>query len=650
MWETFCKALNINDQILSAIQTKLNFTQITKVQNITIREFLKNRDVVVNAITGSGKTLSYIIPLLQKLIDYSTEHQSYQNEILSLILLPTRELALQVYDKINIFISQITSFTFHAQLFIGGKDRDKDIELLNQQVPNIIIATPGRLLDVDENTHMFKFANLQVLIIDEADRMLETESEVKVTQIISRLPKQRRTGLFSATIKINVSNLIKAGMTNPFYIKITQHPNESIFISQKQLYQHNIGERGRYYTISPFTAQKIVTDTSTSTTSAYANDNTQNVPEGLNQFYIEVSNIKYKIPHLINLIYTLYNSPQNTKIKIMLFVCTCNQVDYFMQIIPHIFDKLKITEYTLYKLHSKISQNKRDNEYIAFSAVEGKRLRLLISTDLAARGIDIPDVDMIIQFDPPKTENSYIHKAGRTARVGKQGVSLLFLMSNETAFITYMKEQKQITLNKFTYIANDNKEEQMNIINNVNILQCIKEKNLSDKWVYDKAVNSFVSYLEFYKNVELNYLFDFRKLDIGNLANMFQLIKMPRIKMKEFQMESIANFEGDCSVTPKDLVYLDKNIEKQMMIKKEKINEKVNEIRLKKENEKKEMMMLHKGKNHEKRRTRKEKKEAKLKAIIDDWDDLADDDNLYKKYKKGKISKEEYEKSLLKIK
>jgi ATP-dependent RNA helicase DDX55/SPB4 len=306
-----------------------------------------------------------------------------------------------------------------------------------------------------------------------------------------------------------------------------------------------------------------------------------------------------------------------------------------------------MNDFSCSKLHSKIGQNKREKEYYNFKIEDNHKLNILLTTDLSARGIDIPDVDIILQFDPPKNEDSYIHKAGRTARVGNTGVSIIFLCEEELSFINYMKQ-------KFIYIENFPsllKEEYMeDKIDNKSILQCIKDINISDKWIYDKAVNSFVSFIKFYHEIELKYIFDYRQLDLGNLANSFQLLKLPRLKIKEFNNESIKNFEKDNNIVPKDLKYLNSNIEKQMNEKKEKIYLKLNEFHQKKRE--REEMKINFNKNNQKKinRTRKEKKEAKMRQIIEQWDDLADDELMYKKYKKGKISKEEYEKYLLKIK
>ena len=634
MWEELKEKLNISPEIINILTNIYKFDKITKVQYIVINEFLKNQDVIVKSITGSGKTLSYIIPLFQRLIKYSSETENYKNKILCLILLPSRELSEQVFNDINIFINNILE-KFTCQLLIGGKKIENDLEKLSNEIPNIIVATPGRLIDIDDKMKL-QFNELQLLIIDEADKMLDMGFEMAVSSIISKLPKQRRTGLFSATVTSNVENIIKAGMRNPIFIDIfiNGKNNNNIFIENSDLKIKNLGNYGNYYKIIPFSQDN------------YQINNIKNeVPKGLNQYYRLIKNIKYKIPHLIQILNSLYNTEKNK--KIMLFLSTCNSVDYFNLLLPKIFKYFNINDISIYKLHSKINQNKREKELKEFKQNFNNKINILLTTDLASRGIDIPDIDMIIQFDPPKNEDSYIHKAGRTARVGNSGISLLFLIENELPFITYMK-QKFIYIENFPSLLKDETMEDK--IDNKSILQCIKDINISDKWIYDKAVNSFVSFIKFYHEIELKYIFDYRQLDLGNLANSFQLLKLPRLKIKEFNNESIKNFEKDNNIVPKDLKYLNSNIEKQMNEKKEKIYLKLNEFHQKKRE--REEMKINFNKNNEKKinRTRKEKKEAKIRQMIEQWDDLADDELMYKKYKKGKISKEEYEKYLLKIK
>ena len=637
MWKILSKKLSLDDEIPKIIDEVFKFDKITKVQNIVINEFMKNKDVIVKSVTGSGKTISYIIPIIQRIINYSKQNSNYSNEIYALILLPARELAEQVFSEISKFINNI-KYKITSQLFIGGKKFEDDISKFRNEIPNIIVATPGRILDFIEKEKI-SLSNLEILILDEADRMLDMGFEMAVMNIISKLPKQRRTGLFSATVTSNIENIIKVGMRNPEFINIVINQNKSsnLFVTENEI-KEVITKKGSYYDIIEFSPDNYK-----------INNTSQEVPKGLGQYYRVIKNIKYKIPHLIQILYGLYNSEKNQ--KIMIFLSTCFAVDYFNILLPELFKKFSMTNFSCSKLHSKIGQNKREKEYYNFKIEDNHKLNILLTTDLSARGIDIPDVDIILQFDPPKNEDSYIHKAGRTARVGNTGVSILFLTEEEISFVNYMK-MKFIYIEEMPYpfIGKEKNEEEVDKLNEWSILKCIKDINISDKWIYDKAVNTFISFLRFYKENELKYIFDIRSFDIGNFANSFQLLKLPRLKINEFKNETIKNFVGDTNIEPVQLKYLDKNIKKQMEIKKEKINKKLEEIRERKKI-KNEIIKLNGRNNGDKlNRTRKEKKEVKIKNIIEQWDDLADDDLLYKKYKKGKITKEEYEKHLLSIK
>ena len=637
MWSEFSKKISLNSEVADILTNIYNYPKITKVQYIVINEFIRNKDVIVKAVTGSGKTLSYVIPMFHRLIKYAKEEENsvnYKSKILSLILLPTRELAEQVYAEINKFVENLT-IKFKAQLMIGGKKENECPENLSGDVANVIVATPGRLTEISEKNKL-NFSSLELLILDEADRMLDMGFERAVTNIISKLPKQRRTGLFSATVTSNVENLIKAGMRNPELINIFIKNNnkDNLFITEKD-FNDPITKSGPYYKITEFSMNSFI-----------SNLTLHEVPKELGQFYITVKNIKYKISLLIQILKLIYNNNGSKLKKIMIFLSTCFLVDYFNIILPKLLSNFGVNDFSVLKLHSKISQNKREKEYKCFKEEGEKLLTVLLTTDLSARGIDIPNVDMIIQYDPPKNEDSYIHKIGRTARVGHAGQSLIFLTEEELPFVSYMKSK--CVLIKEYEAGEVCGGENVDVIDGKSVLENVKQINISDKWIYDKAVNSVISFLRFYKEIELKYIFDISKLDIGNLCNGFQLLKLPKLKIKEFKMENTKNFVGDSEINPMDLKYKDKNIKKQMDEKKERINKKLAEVFLKKKRKKEKIKRNSRQNGDKLNRTRKEKKEARLKNALDEWEEFSNENKMYRKFKQGKISEEEYKKYLMK--
>ena len=468
MWQDFQKKYSINEKITEVIQEDMKFDKITKVQNVVIPNFIKNRDVIVKSCTGSGKTLAYLIPIFQRLLDYYQKNYfeeqgtytietnpSIKNKILALVILPSRELAMQVY---NILIKFISKIKFSFALLIGGKKLQKDLDKLNNEIPNIIVATPGRIFDLDDKLN-FVYRDLEILILDEADKMLELGYEVKLTYLLSKFPKQRRTGLFSATINSQIENMIKVGMQNPIFIDIKINLDKEISgnnknskSSKNKKKNSEIAEKLKVSEVDiPLekslnnledpeegllneeifiksvdedinSYSKVIIVDSLSEKKEELGNFIQEIPNQLKQFYVGFDNIQDKLPYLIYTIQKTYN----LKSKLIIFFATCNSVEYYSIVLPKLLENLKLDNFTeenkiecnFFKLHSKITQKKRNFEYKRFLSCKNG---ILLSTDLSARGIDVPNVDIIIQFDPPKNEEIYIHRVGRTARVGKQG-------------------------------------------------------------------------------------------------------------------------------------------------------------------------------------------------------------------------------------
>ena len=233
--------------------------------------------------------------------------------------------------------------------------------------------------------------------------MLELGYEIKLTTIISKMPKQRRTGLFSATINSQIENIIKVGMRNPVYIDVKILDSDlkniqSIFISKDE-----INKRNPENTLVLFNYLEKKNEIS--------NIN-QEVPSQLLNYYVICETQKNKLPALFSILDKEYD-----KNKIIIFFATCHSVDYFTALFTKYFENNE-KKYLFFKLHSKTKQKTRKKQYHSFLNSE---YGILLTTDLSARGIDIPNVKVVIQYDPPKNEELFIHRAGRTARVGLEG-------------------------------------------------------------------------------------------------------------------------------------------------------------------------------------------------------------------------------------
>ena len=231
--------INLNPQLSEGMLEALammGFSQMTPVQASTIPLFMKHKDVIVEAVTGSGKTLAFVIPIIEILLKQwrENEYSMAKHDIKAIIISPTRELAKQISEVTQVLLDSLKGF-YQAQdllkesendlflkqlLFIGGTDAREDIQTFQKSGGHILVGTPGRLEDLLKRTSIFKLKNLDILVLDEADRLLDMGFEQSLNTIIKLLPKQRRTGLFSATMSDALTELVRAGLRNPVKVVV----------------------------------------------------------------------------------------------------------------------------------------------------------------------------------------------------------------------------------------------------------------------------------------------------------------------------------------------------------------------------------------------------------------------------------------------
>ncbi|KAF8433650.1 P-loop containing nucleoside triphosphate hydrolase protein [Terfezia claveryi] len=448
---TLFSDLSLSSNLTKAIQD-MGFTKLTEVQSKTIPPLLAGRDVLGAAKTGSGKTLAFLIPAIEMLTSLRFKPRNGTGAI---VITPTRELALQIFGVARDLM------VHHSQtlgIVIGGANRRSEEDKLCKGV-NLLIATPGRLLDHLQNTKGFIFKNLKALIIDEADRILEIGFEDEMRQIIKILPNaeetKRQTMLFSATQTTKVEDLARISLRKgPLYINV-HHKEEASTV------------------------------------------------EGLTQGYVVCESDKRFL-----LLFSFLKRFQGK--KIIVFFSSCNCVKYYAELLNYI-------DLPVLDLHGKQKQQKRTNTFFEFSNAKSGTL---ICTDVAARGLDIPSVDWIVQFDPPDDPRDYIHRVGRTARGpnGATGRSLLFLQPNELGFLSYLK-QSRIPVIEFDFPAKK-------IVN----IQSQLEKLVSSNYFLNKsAKDGYKSYLQAYASHGLRSVFDVNKLDLLKVAKAFGFCTPPRV-------------------------------------------------------------------------------------------------------------------------
>lgn len=444
-------SLPLSENTQSAI-TAMGFTKMTQIQGMTIPALLSGKDVIGAAKTGSGKTLAFIIPVVELL--HNAKFGS-RNGTGAIVISPTRELAMQIYGVCK----DLCSHGKHHQtygLIIGGSNRRTEAERLVKGV-NIIIATPGRLLDHLQNTKGFVFRNLLAFVMDEADRILEQGFEDDLRSIIKELPKQRQTMLFSATQTKKVDDLARTAIDvkNAVYVEV---PN----------------------------------DTSLATA------------EGLEQGYVTVPSDQRFL-----LLFTFLKKNKNK--KIMVFFSSCNSVKFHAELLNYI-------DIPVADIHGRQKQQKRTTTFFSFCK---QTKGVLLCTDVAARGLDIPKVDWIIQFDPPDDPKEYIHRVGRTARGEKgTGRALLFLTPEETGFLRYLKAAK-VTLNEYEF--------PLKKLSNVQSqLQRLIEKNY---YLNCAARDAYRSYLLSYASHSLRDIFNVHELDLAAVGRAFGFTAPPRVDL-----------------------------------------------------------------------------------------------------------------------
>jgi superfamily II DNA/RNA helicase len=347
----------LHERLLKAV-AELNFTEPTPVQQAAIPPALEGRDLRVTAQTGSGKTAAFLLPLLNRLLGDASSKQ--RTDVRSLILLPTRELAQQILKEVERF----SQYTFiKAGLVTGGEDFKEQAALLRKQ-PDLLIATPGRLME-HLNAGSLKLNGVEVLVLDEADRMLDLGFAEDIERITHECANRQQTLLFSATGGGKVlREMIAKVLREPLHLKLN---------SVDQL--------------SATTVQQIIT----------ADDATHK--ECLVQWLLS-------------------NEPHR---KAMIFCNTRAQVD-------RLYGHLVALDYKAFVLHGEKDQKDRK---LAIDRFRQGGSKVLVATDVAARGLDIDDLDLVINFDMPRSGDEYVHRIGRTGRAGASGLAISLICHND---------------------------------------------------------------------------------------------------------------------------------------------------------------------------------------------------------------------------
>ncbi len=366
--------LQLISPILKAVE-KEGYTQPTPIQIQAIPPILAKKDVWGCAQTGTGKTAAFAIPMLQ-LLNQPILTQSRKRPIRSLILTPTRELAIQIGESFRTY-GQFLPIR-HTTIF-GGVGKPAQIEALRHGV-DVLVATPGRLLDFMYQG-VISLQHIEFFVLDEADRMLDMGFIHDVKKILTQLPKERQTLFFSATMSAPIQELAAGILKNPVKVEVTPIATTAETIQQSVFYVNK--------------EDKI----------------------SLLQFILKDKKIE----------------------TVLVFTRTKHGADKVVRILNSSGERAEA-------IHSNKSQNARQR---ALQNFKSKYTRVLVATDIAARGIDIDSLGFVINFDIPNESETYVHRIGRTGRAGASGVAYSFCDSEERA---YLKDIEKLINKKFDVV------------------------------------------------------------------------------------------------------------------------------------------------------------------------------------------------------
>jgi ATP-dependent RNA helicase DDX55/SPB4 len=374
------------------------------------------------------------------------------------------------------------------QLLLGGSVTPaQDLSAFLKRSPNILIGTPGRLLELLRSPHVHcPQSSFDALVMDEADRLLDLGFKEDLQKIISRLPKQRRTGLFSASMSEAVDQLIRVGLRNPVRIavkvKARAAPNGS-------------GEDGK------------IEDKRT--------------PASLQMSYL-VTPASHKIPAMRQILAALQPQPQ----KSILYLATCFSVDYFQHVLPEV-----LQGYAIIPLHGKHPDKVRRKNFNKF--VDSVTPSILLTTDVAARGLDIPSVDLVFQLDPPSDPKTFIHRCGRAGRAGRRGLAVTLLTPGREEDYVEFLQVRQTPISPLTSLEIKVTPQQAEATT-------AKIRNLvrKDRALFDKAQRGFVSWVRAYSKHTASSIFPVAFLDWKELGDAWGLLTLPA-------MPELKKWDGD---------------------------------------------------------------------------------------------------------
>ncbi|XP_055824213.1 DEAD-box ATP-dependent RNA helicase 17 isoform X2 [Solanum dulcamara] len=546
-------SLGLHTTLCDQLKERLGFEGPTLVQAQAIPVILSGRHVLVNAATGTGKTVAYLAPVIHQLQKCDPRIQRSDGTF-ALVLVPTHELCMQVYE-----ILQKLLHRFHwivPGYIMGGESRNKEKARLRKGI-SILVATPGRLLDHLKNTSSFSYTNLRWIIFDEADRILELGYGKEIEDILNILGSkqqksvgkdnttsqisevQRQNVLLSATLNEKVNHLAEISLDNPVMVGLDKKIELQLTRQDVKPMEFNGSD----------TLEKDGKPLSSSTEE-------YKLPTQLLQRYIKVP-CGSRLVVLLAILKHLFEKESSQ--KVVVFFSTCDAVDFHYSLVSgfqwlsHLQSDTDVKQLFLkcntFRLHGNMNHEDRRTTFHAFKT---EKSALLLSTDVAARGLDFPKVRCIVQYDPPGEATEYVHRVGRTARIGEKGDSLLFLQPVETDYlhglekhgVTLTEYPLQKLLDSFPLFGIRYHPKSFVSVDThpwvVSLQKALESFTSSELKMKKMAQNAFCSWVRAYTahRGELKGIFMVKKLHLGHVARSFALKEQPSLVNRSLQKQT----------------------------------------------------------------------------------------------------------------
>ncbi|KIK63954.1 hypothetical protein GYMLUDRAFT_40163 [Collybiopsis luxurians FD-317 M1] len=407
------------------LKQRIQHEFMTEVQAVTIGPALAGQDLLVQAKTGTGKTIGFLLPAIEKLFQSSAPRKGTA----ILVLSPTRELAQQISKEAQ---TLLPAPQFSIATVIGGTSNPKkDLEKFLESDSVVVVATPGRLHDYftgeRKNEVLAKFTGLQSLILDEVDRLLDGGFARELDGVIKTLPKtQRQTLFFSATISENIKEIAKGYNNGSKYLFIST-------LKEDEMNTHRHVHQS--YIITPFD---------------------KHIPTVLALLHLD--SVKHALDHVTTSTPSL--SPgrlaPTTQSKVMVFFPTARHAGFAAEVLSA--ESIRRSLPSVFEVHSRISQSKRTKATEAFRDASNA---IMLCSDVSARGLDVPGVTLVIQVGLPSSAEQYVHRLGRTARAGAEGQGIIVLDPVEQSFLSSHAMRKITTVTPHMVSSNSHEAKEL---------------------------------------------------------------------------------------------------------------------------------------------------------------------------------------------